>query len=572
MPMRPIDGPSTHRHRTAHHLVDAVGIRALAFESAGSGIVITDATHPDNPIIDINPAFSRITGHSRADALGHNCRMLQYGRTDPATVDVIRTGLAAGREVNVTILNQRRDGAPFWNDLRITPVHGDDDVPTHFVGIQTDVTVRKMAEFRNDFLARSSEWLGVARDDRQALVRAAGLAIPMVADLCQIALTDSDGRLEVVASALVDVDGLATDALMAAWAPRSGDGHGLAHVVRTGAAQLIHAVESAGNPSLARASDELHRLAGVRLFSCLAVPVMARGRVLGAVMMATTDRSNRRMDHADLQLTEDFAGRIALTIDNARLFRETEQAVRSRDQFLSIAAHELRTPVSSIKGYAQMILRADRKGSLSPDRMRRSLEIIDSATDRLTLLTSDLLDVSRIRLGHLPLRLGGLDLAERVASVIERHRESIGGHHQLDLDVAAGDYAVRVDPDRLEQVLTNLIENAIKYSPESDRVDLRLSATAERIELAVRDYGIGLPAGGEASIFEPFERATNALERNLPGLGLGLYICRGIIERHGGTIHAHSDGDGKGTTLTVTLPTAAHAPDALGGATPRVGY
>lgn len=570
--MPPIDSGSSAPLQPAPRAGEAIGNRARAFESAGSGIVISDATHPEIPIIDVNPAFTRITGYGREESIGHNCRFLQYRRTDPATVELIRESIVAGRETSVTILNQRKDGAPFWNDLLITPVRGDDGLLTHFVGIQTDVTVRKMAEFRNDFLARSSEWLGVARDDRQALVRAAGLATPMVADLCQIALTDGDGRLEVVASAFVDVEGPATDALLAAWAPRSGDGHGLTHVARTRRAQLIPVVESAGNPSLARASDELHRLAGVRLLSCLAVPVMARGRVLGAVMMATTDRSNRRMDHADLQLTEDFAGRIALTIDNARLFRETEQAVRSRDQFLSIAAHELRTPVSSIKGYAQMILRADRKGSLSPDRMRRSLEIIDSATDRLTLLTSDLLDVSRIRLGHLPLRLGDLDLAERVASVIERHRESIGGYHQLDLDVAAGDYTVRVDPDRLEQVVTNLIENAIKYSPESDRVDLRLSATAERIELAVRDYGIGLPAGGEASIFEPFERATNALERNLPGLGLGLYICRGIIERHGGTIRAHSDGDGKGTTLTVTLPTAAHAPDEIGGDTPWVGY
>lgn len=551
-PSTPVDGP------IAPDVTDR--LRQRAFEAAGSGIVITDAIRPDNPIIDVNPAFERITGHARADVLGRNSRLLQSHRSDQATIDEIRSGIAERREINVVILNQRGDGTPFWNELRIAPLFDEDGVLTHFVGIQTDVTARKLAETWTGFLARASDHLGASLDYRSALADTAALAVPLIGDLFLVDLVDEQGRTYHAASRFFDLEPDTSDAVLAAWADHPDDAHGAALAIRTGESGFTRSVRDEGPRSLLRDDGHFQRLTGVCLRSMVSVPLTARGRVLGALTIATTSQSDRDLDTADLHLMEDLARRVALAIDNALLFAEAEAAVRARDQFLSIAAHELRTPVSSIKGYAQMLLRAQRKGTITAERIKRSLETIDSSTDRLTLLTSDLLDVSRIRLGQLPLRPADLDLAAKVRSVVQRHQESIGGSHRIDVSVQPGAYLVMADGDRIDQVLTNLLQNATRYSPGCDRIDVTLGVRNDEVTLAVRDQGIGLPPGDDSGIFAPFERATNAIAHNLPGLGLGLYICRGIIERHGGQIWAESDGEGCGTAFVVTLPTAGHGP------------
>ncbi|HZO32777.1 MAG TPA: sensor histidine kinase [Chloroflexota bacterium] len=238
--------------------------------------------------------------------------------------------------------------------------------------------------------------------------------------------------------------------------------------------------------------------------------------------------------------------------------RESEehlrQALRARDEFLSIASHELRTPVTGIKGYAQLLLRAQARNRLEPARLTRSLQAIDEATDRLTTLTQDLLDVSRIRLGQLPLRLQEIDLTELVRRIGYRYSDQLPARHELIVDLWAPVPPIQGDADRLEQVLSNLLENAIKYSPEGGVVRLELGRSGDEIVLAVRDEGIGLPGDAAESIFRPFGRAPNASARNLPGMGLGLYICQNIVERHGGRIVARSAGEDLGTTFEITLP------------------
>lgn len=239
---------------------------------------------------------------------------------------------------------------------------------------------------------------------------------------------------------------------------------------------------------------------------------------------------------------------------------DLKQAIRARDEFLSIASHELRTPVAGIKGYAQLLLRAEARGRLDPDRLRRSLQAIDDVTDRLTTLTQDLLDVSRIRLGQLPLRIQQIDLRELVQRVTQRFSEHIPLTHTILVEAEAEPCPIPADADRLEQVLTNLLENAVKYSPDGGTVRVTLSRAADEMLLSVQDHGIGLPDDAAESIFRPFGRAPNAARHNLPGMGLGLYICQNIVERHGGRIVAHSDGEGHGTTLEIALPCGAGTP------------
>lgn len=233
---------------------------------------------------------------------------------------------------------------------------------------------------------------------------------------------------------------------------------------------------------------------------------------------------------------------------------EAEDALRVRDEFLSIASHELRNPVAVAKGSAQLLLRSLRRGRSDAERMERQLGAIVEATDRLAVLVDDLLDVSRLRSGQFPVRMRRTDLAGLARDEVRR-AAALTREHRLLLVGADGPCAASVDPDRIRQVLVNLLDNAVKYSPGGGEVRVALSRDGSEAVLCVEDWGMGLPEGAEERIFEPFGRAANASGSNVPGMGLGLFICRRIAEAHGGTLVARSGGEGRGTTMCLRLPT-----------------
>jgi signal transduction histidine kinase len=188
------------------------------------------------------------------------------------------------------------------------------------------------------------------------------------------------------------------------------------------------------------------------------------------------------------------------------------------------------------------------------ERLARYLPALDGLANRLGSLVDDLLDVSRLRLGQLPFRPAALELGALVRAVAVRDGEQAPPEQPLLLDLPPGACWVNADADRLEQVLTNLLDNARKYSPAGGAIHLELQPDGEGVVLRVRDAGIGLPPGSAETIFTPFGRAANALTRQLPGLGLGLYLCREIITQHGGRIWADSPGEDQGTTVSIWLP------------------
>jgi signal transduction histidine kinase len=225
-----------------------------------------------------------------------------------------------------------------------------------------------------------------------------------------------------------------------------------------------------------------------------------------------------------------------------------EEALRSRDHFLGIASHELKTPIASLHLATQALQRSYRDGKLDNDRLENSLKRMSGATERLTSLVNDLLDVTRLAAGATYLTLAPTDVAALVGDVVDGFADA-GQGDRLRLRMAPKSTAW-VDARRLDQVLTNLIDNALKYSTAEVAVDLE--RVDDGIRVAVRDTGIGLDAEGLQQLFEPFGRAPNAADQ--PGMGLGLYIARQIVERHGGWIRANSPGLNQGATFTVWLP------------------
>ncbi|MFO0983439.1 MAG: ATP-binding protein [Planctomycetota bacterium] len=295
--------------------------------------------------------------------------------------------------------------------------------------------------------------------------------------------------------------------------------------------------------------------AGWRSFIC--VPMLVRGKPLGTITVAIVT-SARSYESGDLQVVEDLGRRIALAVDNARLFsaaqesrHEAEIANHAKDEFLAVLSHELRTPLNAMIGWVHLL----RRGTLDEPTFRRAIESIKTSADSQAKLIDDLTDVSRIISGKVRLNMRVLD----PAPVIEAAVTAIGPTAEaknitIVRSLDRGKAAVRADADRLQQVVWNLVSNAVKFTPEGGRVHVRFRRDGGKIEIVVSDTGKGIQRSFLPLVFDPFRQADSTTTRRHGGLGLGLAIVRNLVELHGGTVRADSPGEDQGATFTVTLP------------------
>ncbi len=239
-----------------------------------------------------------------------------------------------------------------------------------------------------------------------------------------------------------------------------------------------------------------------------------------------------------------------------RQAEELEVANKLKDQFLSLASHELKTPISAIKGYAQLAQRRLNKvpdASQATSTAQESLGKIAEQSNRLTALVNDLLDVSRIQAGKLELRLEECDLTLLCQQAVEEQHTST--ERIIDLAVPAEPVCLKADSERLGQVLNNLISNALKYSDPKTSIQVHLTTQNGWAQVQIQDHGVGIPSDELPMIFDRFFRARTARQGNQRGLGLGLVICKEIVERHHGHIWAMSE-EGQGSTFVFELPLA----------------
>lgn len=330
----------------------------------------------------------------------------------------------------------------------------------------------------------------------------------------------------------------------------------LAQVVRTGEAVWLRSIAERDEryPALAKADiHQAHR-------SWASVPLRAEQRVLGVFGLSFGDEGAFGPEDQELLLAVGHAG--AQAIERARRYeqeqaarREAEAAVDLRDQFLAAAAHELKTPVTSLRGFAQVLQRQlNRTGTVEPQRLKSGLATIIKQSDRLTHLVVALLDISRLQAGKLVLELAPTDLAALVRGVVEAAQ---GARERLLVTVTAPEEArAMVDALRIEQVVTNLLDNAAKFSPADQPVEVTVADVGSWVHIEVRDYGPGIPTEHRERIFERFYQVTRDTTeptgRGL-GMGLGLYLVRELVERHNGTIQVDCPPDG-GSRFIVRLP------------------
>jgi signal transduction histidine kinase len=291
-----------------------------------------------------------------------------------------------------------------------------------------------------------------------------------------------------------------------------------------------------------------------------AIPLLVEGRASGAIGLSFSQTRAFSADERVFLLT--LASQCAQALDRARLYEaerqaraRAEAAVRLRDQFLSIAAHELKTPLTSLIGYAQLFQRrAERSGSLS-EADQRALGVIVDQASRLSRMVAALLDIARIESGQLSISRAPLDLCELARRVAEEARHQVEDH-PIAIACPAEPLMIQGDDLRLEQVLQNLIQNAIKYSPPGSPVAVRVDRQGAYAAVAVADRGIGIPEAALSQLFQRFYRAPNVDERQISGMGIGLYVVREIISLHDGMVEVESV-EGQGSTFRVRLPLMA---------------
>lgn len=408
------------------------------------------------------------------------------------------------------------------------------------------------------FLAQASAILAESLDDRDALRQIAELIVPQLAEWCIIYVLDDRERIERVVTRHATPEGQELLDRMHARYPISGQRpHPILELLRSGRPLLMPETTDVELQMQAEDEEHLAMLHALAPVTGVAAPVRARGRVFGALALVSAD-PRRRYDSSDLALVEDLARRIALALDNARLYRETQtalagarEALAIRDEFLSLASHELRTPLTALKGGLQIARRRLGRG-VSPATMGDLVQQAEAQVDRLTRLVIELLDVSRITAGRLTIEREPTDLGPLVRHTVKLAR-AVKPPRRIELRLPQRLPPVEADPARLQQVLLNLIENARKYSPAETAIRVRVGADDGSLAIAVEDDGIGIPVEEQQLIFGRFHRAGNVDPRKVSGLGLGLHIAAEIVRAHEGALEVESRPD-HGSTFTVRLP------------------
>ena len=462
----------------------------------------------------------------------------------------IRETLETGREYRSEYRLIRPDGAVHWVESRGRVIRDVTGGPVHMMGICMEVTDRKRIEQDLRFLADASRSLASLKDWQSTLQSIAQMAVPHFADWCAVYIAGESGDPELCALAHAEHDKVAVaEDLHRRYPPQLDEATGVYRSLKSGKSVLVHQVNDAMLQKHARSPEHLGIIRGLGLQSYVCVPLSIRDRVIGAMLFVSAE-SGRRYDVTDLSVAEDLAHRVAVAIENARLYEESQESARRKDEFLAMLAHELRNPLAPVRSGLD-VLRL-RMGETE------TIAVMQEQVEHLVRLVDDLLDVSRIMRGKVQLRSDVVDLRSLAGRAVETVRPFVQSQNrQLNVAIPDTPLWVRGDAVRLAQVLTNLLHNAAKYTEPGGRIWLTISQEQNEAVVTVRDTGIGIPKSLLPHVFELFTQADQSLERSQGGLGIGLTLVHNLVELHGGSVSASSPGENQGSEFVVRLPMVA---------------
>ncbi|HEX6287922.1 MAG TPA: PAS domain S-box protein [Herpetosiphonaceae bacterium] len=505
----------------------------------------------------VTDAFTRITGYTleEFDALGNWASLVHPD--DMAIVQVHEQAvLAGGRdETQFRIITKAGEvrwlyefGYPVWDAAQQRVIR--------IFGAASDITERKHAEDALHFLAHASKIFNASLDYETTLEQVARLSVPFLAESCLIDLIEDDRSVRRLVIAHADPDKEQLLRQMSERYPIDAQWPlPIAQVLQNQNSLLIADVSHTLLQDVARDEEQLRLLKQLHLQSAIIVPLTARSRVLGT-MIFFSEKPSQQYDAEDLALAEELGVRAGMAVDNARLYREARAAVEARDEFLSIAAHELKTPTAALISATYLLQRWIAQEQPPPsERFKRELLVIDLASRRLNNLIDELTEFAQIQTGRFSIERRPVVLVELARHVLEQLQPT--SRHYVQLICPDESLTVEGDAARLARALHNLAQNAIKYSPRGGIVTVRVVRQGDDALISVSDQGIGVPDAAQPQLFQRFYRASNAVQQNIGGMGIGLYLVKEIVTHHGGQVEVRSR-EGFGSTFTMRLP--LHSP------------
>lgn len=618
-------------------------IMQRAIDASSSCVLIADAEKAKMPLIYVNPAFERVTGYSRDEVIGRNPRFLHGKEQDQPGLAEIRAVLREGRAGEALLHNYRKDGTPYWNDLRLAPVHDERGRLTHFIGISDDVSERREA---GDALRKSEERLrrsqlyanigtwdwsiqtgelfcserisslfgypettqqgfyknyfnNIHPDDRQQVVEAIDACLQQGVEFnIEFRCVWPDGTIrwllergdvvrdqngaplnmlgvvqDITERKLVELKILQQQAKLVIFK----------HIIEN-VADCVITIDSAGiirsfNP----AAERLFGYSAAEIINCNVNRLMPEpyrsehDRYIArhmagqpaAIIGKQVELPGRHKDGTvfmmgltitvmEIDQTKNFVG-ILRDISERKQYEQdiiaarddAERANSAKSEFLSSMSHELRTPMNAILGFGQLL---EIDNELNEDQADYVDEILKAGRHLLELI-NEVLDLAKIESGKIDLSLEPLLCAELIGECLALVKPIAQVHGVTINDSAIGGYAARADRTRLKQVLLNLLSNAIKYNRPQGTVSIQVTARDGFVRLEVSDTGYGIPADRRQELFQPFSR-LGAEESAIEGTGIGLTICRRLMQMMGGAIEMTSE-EGQGSTFWIELPEVA---------------
>jgi len=505
-------------------------------------------TSADGRVLDDLPSWRELTGQTveevRDRGWSSAIHPLDRERVDAAWARAVEEQRAFSETFRLRV----GDGSYRWMSTNGVPVVRNGEV-LEWVGTSVDIDDQKTADDRLRFLAETSDVLSSSLDFETTLSTVARLAVPEIADWCAVDIADEDGTYRRLAVAHVDPTKVELAHELRRRYPADPATDTVARVIRTGQSEWMRDIPAELIDRSARDAEHFAMIRDLGLMSFIAVPLRVHDRVLGALTFVLSE-SQRRFNEADLAFAEELGRRAAVAIDNARLYSAAQAANIAKDDFLATLSHELRTPMTSVLGWSRML-----KMGLTDGETVEAADAIERSASVQMQLIEDVLDMSRIMAGKMRIESVPVDLCAVTDAAVATMRPAAAVKGIEIFTSFPGESAYVVgDESRLQQIVWNLLTNAVKFTDNRGDIMLRVTQSAETVSLTVRDSGMGIEPTFLPHVFERFRQQDSSTTRAHGGIGLGLAIVRHLVELHGGRIRAESEGPGRGSLFTVELP------------------